>query len=175
MARLADRRGAGVSTRVLPWYERSVLGSLLRCLLALVSPSRASPFWQTPQKEPKGLCPCIRVWLRQTSLTPSSLQGPAAKGHPWPIAALATSMSLNPLRNDCARPPERGVWCCLTGRVMKKPKAIKQLGARSPVRRPSVGVAQGDEPHGCGERFKGPSLALVRRPPEQHRREGSFA
>ena len=50
-----------------------------------------------------------------------------------------------------------------------------QLGARVPVRRPSGGVAQGDEPHGCGERLKGPWTALVSRPPERHRREGSLA
>jgi len=34
---------------------------------------------------------------------------------------------------------------------------------------------QGDEPHGCGERLKGPRMALVSRPPEQRRREGSLA
>jgi hypothetical protein len=73
-----------------------------------VSPLTASPFWQTPQKEPKGLAPAIRVSLRSTSLTPSLLQGPAAKGHPWPIAALAASMPLNPLHNDSVWPSEGG-------------------------------------------------------------------
>ena len=48
--------------------------------------------------------------------------------------------------------------------------ASSRLG---PVRRPSAGVAQGDEPHGCGERLKGAGTTLVSRPPEQHRREGS--
>ena len=73
----------------------------------------ASPFWQTPQKEPKGLCPCIRVSLRSTPLTPSLLRGHAAKGHPWPIAALAASMPLNPLHNDSTRPSDGafGVAC----------------------------------------------------------------
>jgi hypothetical protein len=42
-------------------------------------------------------------------------------------------------------------------------------------RRPSRGVAQGEEPHGCGERLNGPGMAHVSRPPEQHRSEGSFA
>lgn len=45
----------------------------------------------------------------------------------------------------------------------------------NPVRRPSGGVAQGDEPHGCGERLKGAWMPLVSRPPERHRREGSLA
>ena len=60
---------------------------------------------------PKGTkrsCPSIRVSLRSTSLTPSLLRGPAAKGHPWPIAALAASMPLNPLHNDCVRPAGKG-------------------------------------------------------------------
>ena len=57
--------------------------------------------------------PDIRPRLRRGSLTPSSLQGRAAKGHPWPIASLAASMPLNPLRNDSVRPPEGGVWSCL--------------------------------------------------------------
>jgi len=48
----------------------------------------------------------MRVSLRSTPLVPSLLQGPAAKGHPWPIAALAASMPLNPLRNDSTRPPD---------------------------------------------------------------------
>ncbi len=47
--------------------------------------------------------------------------------------------------------------------------------SRIPIRRPSGGVAQGDEPHGCGERLKGPGTALVSRPPERHRSEGSLA
>ena len=54
-------------------------------------------------------------------------------------------------------------------------RTIKQLGARVPVSRPSGGVAQGDEPHGCGERLEGPWMALASRPPERHRREGSRA
>ncbi len=32
----------------------------------------------------------------KSTLGSSEFQGPAAKGHPWPVAALATSMSLNP-------------------------------------------------------------------------------
>ena len=61
-----------------------------------------------PKKVSKNACPSIRPRLRRGSLTPVTLQGPAAKGHPWPIAALAASMPLNPFHATCARPPERG-------------------------------------------------------------------
>jgi hypothetical protein len=44
--------------------------------------------------------------LRRGSLAPSPLQGHATKGHPWPIVALTTSMSLNPFHGDSTRPPE---------------------------------------------------------------------
>ncbi len=50
--------------------------------------------------------PDIRVSLRETSLAPALLRGPAYMGHPWPIKPLAASMRLVPLRNTSARPPE---------------------------------------------------------------------
>ena len=40
------------------------------------------------------------------AFTPSSLQGHAPKGHPWPIVALAASMPLNPFHDDSVHPPE---------------------------------------------------------------------
>ena len=40
---------------------------------------------------------------------PSPFQGHAAKGHPWPIAALAASMPLNPFHGDSTHPPEGAV------------------------------------------------------------------
>src|SRR5690606_15091516 len=80
---------------------------------ALVPPCWAGSFWQSPQKEPKGLAPDIRPRLRRGSLTPSLLQGPAYKGHPWPFKPLAASMRLAPFRNDSVRPPEGGDWSCL--------------------------------------------------------------
>jgi hypothetical protein len=95
-------------------------GRLIRCwcfrclfrigaflLMFLVSPYRASHFCRT--KVTKTLRPIIRPWLRQGSLTPSPLQRPAAKGHPWPIAALATSMSLDLFHDDSVRPPGRAL------------------------------------------------------------------
>ena len=65
------------------------------------------------EKVTKNACPCIRVSLRSTSLIPSTLRGPAYKGHPWPFIAgtpspLAASMPLAPLRADSIRPSERG-------------------------------------------------------------------
>ena len=38
------------------------------------------------------------------SLTPATLRGPAAIGHPWPGAALAASMPLGPRSKACVRP-----------------------------------------------------------------------
>ncbi len=74
---------------------------------------------------PKGTkrsCPYIRPRLRRGSLASVTLRGHAAKGHPWPIAALAASMPLNPLHVTCSRPPERGVRC----RLMVRSSANKQ-------------------------------------------------
>jgi hypothetical protein len=81
--------------------------------------------WPAPPKGTKRSCPCIRVSLRETSLIPSPLQGPAYKGRPWPFIAgtpspLAASMPLAPLRADSIRPPERGVSRRLAVRAMEK-------------------------------------------------------
>ena len=75
----------------------------LRC----VAPLRRLTFGSRPKSKQKVL-PLAYGPTASGSLAPSLLQGPAAKGHPWPIAAFAASMSLNPLRNDSTRPPERG-------------------------------------------------------------------
>ena len=134
-------------------------------------------------KEGKNACPSIRPRLRRGSLAPSPLQGHATKGRPWPIVALATSMSLNSFHGDSTRPPEGdfGVVCENVPQEQKPNTTDFDLPEMSqardlvPFRRPSGGVAQGDEPHGCGERLKGPWTALVSRPPERHRKEGSLA
>ena len=73
----------------------------------------ASPGWPAPPKETKRSSPDIRPQLRRGSLATSLLRGHASKGHPWPIAALAASMPLNPLRNDSTRPSEGANWCRL--------------------------------------------------------------
>ena len=59
------------------------------------------------QKEPKGPRPIVRPSLRSGSLAPALLRGPAATGHPWPIAALPASMPVDPLRRTSSRPPGR--------------------------------------------------------------------
>src|SRR5690606_40481290 len=53
--------------------------------------------------------PAIRPRLRRGSFAPSSFQRPAAKGHPWPITALAASMPLNFFHDDSAHPPEGAI------------------------------------------------------------------
>ncbi|MNZ72399.1 hypothetical protein D3C78_907780 [compost metagenome] len=134
----------------------------------------------------KNACPTIRVRLRRTSLLPSSFQGHASKGRPWPYEALATSMSLNPLHDDSTRPPEGAGRCCLSGSGRRRvgyrfaqrqptnsaPEASGR-GSR-PVRRPSGGAAQRGERHGCCESRDGPGTARARRPSEQRRSEGSL-
>ena len=114
------------------------------------------------EKVTKNACPCIRVSLRSTPLIPSTLRGPAYKGHPCrrrprPFTPLAASMPLAPLHADSIRPPERG----LRRRLLVSSSANKQsvllllfakfqtTRTQSPFRRPSVGAAQGDARHGC--------------------------
>ena len=72
----------------------------------MVSTLRRVPFGRT-QKEPKGPRPIVRPSLRSGSLAPALLRGPAATGHPWPIAALPASMPVDPLRRTSSRPPGR--------------------------------------------------------------------
>ena len=115
------------------------------------------------KKVSKNACPCIRPRLRRGSLAPVTFQGPAAKGHPWPIAALAASMPLNPFHITCARPPERGVRRRLIVRLSRNRQSVfvslvanfQTTRTRSPFRRPSVGAAQGDARHGCRARSDG--------------------
>ncbi len=115
---------------------------------------------------PKGTkrsCPCIRVSLRSTPLIPSTLRGPAYKGHPWPFTPLAASMPLASLRADSIRPPEKGVWRRLVVRSPGKKqsglvrlfKYLQATRTQPPFRRPSVGAAQGDARHGCRARSDG--------------------
>ncbi len=124
--------------------------------------------WPAPPKGTKRSCPCIRVSLRSTPLIPSTLRGPAYKGHPCrrrprPFTPLAASMPLAPLRADSIRPPERGVWRRLVVRSPGKKQSVlvrlfKYLQAtrtQSPFRWPSVGAAQGDARHGCRARSDG--------------------
>jgi len=81
------------------------------------------------EKVTKNACPCIRVSLRSTPLIPSTLRGPAYKGHPCrrrprPFTPLAASMPLAPLHADSIRPPERGVRRGLLVRSRNNRKSI---------------------------------------------------
>ena len=62
--------------------------------------------------------PDIRVSLRETSLAPAPLRGPAYKGHPWLFKPFAASMRLIPLRDTSTRPPDgTGARACeISGR-----------------------------------------------------------
>ncbi len=125
------------------------------------------------EKVSKNACPCIRVSLRETSLTPSALRAAAYKGHPWPFIAgtpssLAASMPLAPLRTDSVRPPERGIrWGLIASSSTNKQRVLVPLFAnfqaartRLPFRRPSVGAAQGDARHGRRARSEGTGTSL---------------
>jgi hypothetical protein len=71
----------------------------------MVPPLRRLTFGKRPKSKQKVL-PLASGPTASGALAPSLLQGPAAKGRPWPIAALAASRPLNPLRNDSARPAD---------------------------------------------------------------------
>lgn len=160
--------------------ERDAFGFLFGCWgVALSSPGTtgcalhgASLFFVcgsppgAKKSKQKKAHPFIRVRsLRAlTPLAPVPLQGPAAKGHPClrrprPITAFAASMPLNPLHGTYVRPPARGVRCRLLARVCETRKAVLSEvtgdSDRFPVRRPSVGVAQGDARHGRRARNNG--------------------
>ena len=167
----------GVGTRVLaaPFaQDGSARLSALALGFALLGdslfPNAGRP---APKKVSKNACPCIRVSLRSTSLTPSALRGPAYKGHPWPFIAgtpssLAASMPLAPLRPDSVRPPERGIrWGLMASSSTNKQRVLVPLFAnfqaaqtRLPFRRPSVGAAQGDARHGRRARSEGTGTSL---------------
>ena len=104
-------------------------------------------FFACAKKVSKETHPYIRPRLRRGSLVPSPLQGHAAKGHPWPIAALATSMSLNPLRGDSTRPPEGdlGVVCEIAVEEQgQRPDAANFNSAKiMQARAPAPGAASG--------------------------------
>ncbi len=105
--------------------------------------------------------PCISLRCISGAFAPSALQGHAAKGHPWPIAALAASMPLNPLHTGSTLPSDGTPSPCMPEsrvdnrealsakpRPVEKPQAAfstlhESFGSRIvPVRRLSRGVVQ---------------------------------
>ena len=112
--------------------------ALPSCLYARFRSDERVTFGIAP-KVTKRSSPDIRPWLRRGSLTSSLFRGLAAKGHPWPIAALATSMSLNPLHNDSTRPPEGAIgvvsYFCTRGNIKSQSAECPLLPADSTGRR----------------------------------------
>jgi len=105
-----------------------------------------------------GIRPGSSLRCAPVSFAASVLQGPAVKGHPWPITAFAASMPLNPLHTDAAHPADGVVGPCLSVTVSLE---IQSFGSRTvPVRRLSAGAAQGGIWHGCQMRRAGPWMAL---------------
>ena len=118
----------------------------------------ATPFLLAQERCAKEGHPDIRVSLRETSLAPVPLRGPAYKGRPWPFKPLAASMRLAPLRNTYARPPEGDRVASLhklreieIGGVCALPLLFNCDGtddAQVPFRRPNGIAVEGVERHG---------------------------
>ena len=122
---------------------RYLLGSFPSCFWHLFRPAGRVPFGSRPKRNQKGLPRHPALRFAPGPFAPSPFQGHAAKGHPWPIAALAASMPLNPFHGDSAHPPERGGWCRLPvcTEEINNPKDSRATRPPFPVRRPSRGVA----------------------------------
>ena len=160
------------SLRVRSLHRRSE-GRLTRAIpgpLSLSPHPCGSPLYATiPLTLLKG-----RLALPESPVSGShALRGNPSCDAPRHRAAGCTKYAMDAERRGLHSHAERGndQRAC----AKRQEKTTGHLGARLPVRRPSGGVAQGDEPHGCGERLKGPWMALVSRPPARHRKEGSLA
>ena len=94
-------------------FAASFLGGFVCAAFAafriLVPPLRRVTSGKRPRSNQEVL-PLASGPTSSGSLIPSLLQGPAAKGHPWPTAALAASMPLNPFHNDSTRPADGAFW-----------------------------------------------------------------
>ena len=150
--------------RLLTWHY-----PLPRALNVWVAPlTSATPFLLAQERCAKEGHPTIRVSLRETSLAPALLRGPAYMGHPWPIKPLAASMRLVPLRNTSTRPPEgdqvaslRHLWKIKVGSVWLLLLTHDLTDdAKVPFSRPSGIAVEGVERHGCRESHDGPGTAL---------------
>ena len=133
-------------------------------LLSLCSRKRES----NQRESAPDIQPCPSLRYGPGSFVPSTFQGHAAKGRPWPIAALAASMPLNPLHADSTHLPD-GTHANRTHNaptsknlqidMCELPSRLQQ--ARNiHVRRPSRGVALRGIWHGCQMRNDGPGTAL---------------
>ena len=116
-----DKRGAGLA--VCLFFVGVWLTEVVRLAEGYSSaPLGRVTFGNCPKSNQKVLPLHTALRCASGSGAPSLLQGPAAKGHPWPIATLAASMPLYLLRNDYVQPPERGDWCRLSDFGLKTEK-----------------------------------------------------
>ena len=117
--------------------------------------------------------PDIRVSLRETSLAPALLRGPAYKGRPWPLSGAAVGISPHPCGSSpYATPPLgllKGTWASSArSRFKSKSQTLpifmlrrcRKLANWFPFRRPSGVAVEGVERHGCRESRDGPGMAL---------------
>ena len=163
------------ATKRLVLCRRSYFPSIRKVFF---SPSRASHFCRDKSNQNRlPRHPALR--FAPGALTPSSLQGHASKGHPWPIVALAASLPLNPFHNDSVHPPE-GALARLMLLCGEMDRAFRRLGAKTPsegrvevVRR---GVSRKDAARGITGQgwpvYAGPRSGTGRRAPEAKRRAG---
>ena len=151
-------------------------------LILLVSPTRASSFFQSRKKEPKTLAPLFGP-AAPDSFAPSPLRGAGTDGpslaqpclSPHPCGSpLCTTSPLSRTKGASGRAlsicrlerPLRG-----TGSTADHPATRSQ----PPYRRPRAGVAQGVSGMDAAKGGVGPWMVHLHRPPEQRRSEGSQA
>ena len=125
---------------------------LARRLTFLVCPRKVS------KRRALDIRPCTSLRCVPGAFAPSAFQGHAAKGRPWPIAALgfgilrrstscihavvAASLPLNPFHTDSAHPSDGVVGPCIFETAWSE---MHSLGSRSlPIRRPSRDAVQQD-------------------------------
>ena len=138
------------------------------------APSGASLFFARAKKsKQKKHAPTFGSSLRSDFPRSGAASGVVTMGRPCPIAPRSASMPRAPLRNASTRPlngefPRPTQFC--SPLAFRKLRVIADLGgsvAMGPVSRVSGIGAQRVEPQGCGERRRGPWMALVRRPSER--------
>ncbi len=111
----------------------------------------ASPFWQTPQKEPKGLAPSVRPLAEaRRSFAPVSIWGHrptvcfATTYMRW-VRLRRTALRANPQMNTSAQPPEGAGGSRSKSKARSKAASELTLGLLSGeggVRRSTVGLAR---------------------------------
>src|SRR3990167_1771389 len=96
----------------------------------------ASPFCQTPQKEPKSLAPSVRPLAKaRRSFAPVSLRGPRppvsfAPAYLQRVRLRRTALRATPRMNTSTQPPERGGWIKIKSRrANARPNELRESKA----------------------------------------------